>query len=367
MNKISELRNILTKSFPWNKARLTCFTQMLVALFSIRSVNLEKLATAMQGRAQISSNYRRLQRFFAEVTLDYDLIARWIFSYFIPAGEKVYLTIDRTNWCFGKQPINVMMLAIAYEGIAIPLFWKVLPKDGTSNTPERIALVERFIQCVGTTCIAGLLADREFIGKTWFQWLSDQKIPFCIRLKENFTVRVFNGKGRAVAYLFRDLQAKTQKTYENYVKIFGITLRVSAGKNEKGELLIIASNVFTTTAVSVYLRRWEIECLFGALKTHGFYFEETHLTYPDRIEKLLALLAVGFSWAHKVGEWHVTQQPMIYKKHPDGTLRPQHSFFRRGLDCICHILLNFQQKYSVFREIIRNIKRCAYPSQERTV
>ena len=35
--------------------------------------------------------------------------------------------------------------------------------------------------------------------------------------------------------------------------------------------------------------RWEIETLFGCLKTRGFDFECTHVVEPERVQKLVAL------------------------------------------------------------------------------
>ncbi|WP_265578869.1 hypothetical protein [Psychrobacter sanguinis] len=35
---------------------------------------------------------------------------------------KVTLTIDRTNWKWGKSNLNIFMLGVVYKGIAIPLY-----------------------------------------------------------------------------------------------------------------------------------------------------------------------------------------------------------------------------------------------------
>ncbi|CAM0816742.1 transposase [Acinetobacter baumannii] len=58
--------------------------------------------------------------------------------------DKVQLTLDRTNWKWGKRDINILMLAIVYRGIAIPIVWTLLNKRGNSDTKERIALIQRF-------------------------------------------------------------------------------------------------------------------------------------------------------------------------------------------------------------------------------
>src|SRR3954464_6901464 len=74
------------------------------------------------------------------------------------------LALDRTCWTFGRYDINILMLAIIHKGIAIPVMWDVLGRAGTSTTAQRSALLSRFCAVFGETAIAGLIADREFIG-----------------------------------------------------------------------------------------------------------------------------------------------------------------------------------------------------------
>lgn len=57
--------------------------------------------------------------------------------------------MDRTNWRWGKSDINILMLSVVYKGIALPIFWSLLPKFGNSDTQERIDLMKRFISRFG--------------------------------------------------------------------------------------------------------------------------------------------------------------------------------------------------------------------------
>jgi hypothetical protein len=93
--------------------------------------------------------------------------------------------MDRTNWRWGKKDINILMLAVAYKGAAIPIYWMLLNKKSNSSTLERKVLVNRFIKQFGKKHILGLLVDREFIGKKWFEWLKAQEIDFVIRIKKD--------------------------------------------------------------------------------------------------------------------------------------------------------------------------------------
>ena len=57
------------------------------------------------------------------------------------------------------------------------------------------------------------------------------------------------------------------------------------------------------------------------------------------IKKMMALLAIGFCWAHQTGEWRAHNKPIRMCKHHDN-LRPQNSYLRYGLDYIREIIIN---------------------------
>ncbi len=364
MNKVSELQRILGDNLVWNKARLDCFARMLIGLFAVRSVNLSEIAVAFPSKAEVNSRYKRLQRFFAKFKIDYTIIARFIFKLFFSNTQKVYLTIDRTNWYWGKQKINIFMLGIAYEGIAIPLFWTCLPKAGSSNIKEQKALIERFIKNFSASQILGLLGDREFGSSGLFKWLNRKNIPFYIRIKEGSMARINKKKLFTAKKIFNDLKPKTHKIFDMAVDVFGQRVFLAGSRSEKGELMIIATNKHPKNAIPIYLRRWEIECLFSALKGRGFRFEETHMTTLERVEKLMVLLAIGFCWAHKVGEWKATtKKPIIIKRHRDSN-RPQNSFFRYGLDFIRDLIISPCGKLWQFKKILA-ISFNIYPQMER--
>ncbi|KTD32923.1 transposase [Legionella nautarum] len=354
MNKISELKSILGENLPWNKARLDCFVKMLLALFVVRTVNLSEIAVAFSSKAELSSRYKRLQRFFAQFKIDYTIFARLIFKLFFSNTQKIYLTIDRTNWYWGKQKINIFMLGVAYEGISIPLFWSCLPKAGSSNIKEQKALINRFLKCFGSSQIIGLLGDREYGSGGLFNWLNKNNIPFYIRIKEGSMVHIKKKKLFTVKKIFRELNPKEHRVFDMAVELFGQRVFIAGSRSEKGELMIVATNRLPKNAISIYLRRWEIECLFHALKGRGFRFEETHMTTLERVEKLMALLALGMCWAHKIGEWKARKKSIKINRHRESN-RPQNSFFRYGLDFIRDLLINPCNKISQFRVCISEL------------
>ncbi len=114
-------------------------------------------------------------------------------------------------------------------------------------------------------------------------------------------------------------------------KIYLSALRLS-----DGELLIVATDRLLKDPIAHYGQRWEIETLFGCLKSKGFNFEDTHIVDPERIGKLLALLTVAFCWVHKIGEWRHEEKAIPIKKHG----RKAQSWFRYGLDYLRDVLMN---------------------------
>jgi len=358
MKYINELRDILGDHFNWHKSRLDCFTQMLLALFTVRSVNLSEIAVAMQDKTSKCTRDKRVYRFFRYFEFDFNCIAKWLYYLMFSEHEKVYIAIDRTNWYWGKAKINIFMLSICYEGIAIPIFWRLLRKAGTSNAKEQQQLIERFIHCFGKERIQSVLGDREFANKGFIGWLNQNDIPFHIRIKEGTNVWIKKKKFKRAGQLFCCLSTMEHRAFGMRVSVFGQTLFLAGSKNERDELMIVATNQPPKTAIAIYLRRWEIETLFCSLKSKGWQLENTHITDIKRLEKLVALLAVAFVWAHRIGEFEAKQKPIPWKKLRRQK-RPQNSFFRLGLDSLRDLITSFNMSYRKFKKYLK----CLVPEQ----
>ncbi|HXG86051.1 MAG TPA: transposase [Pyrinomonadaceae bacterium] len=103
---------------------------------------------------------------------------------------------------------------------------------------------------------------------------------------------------------------------------------VTGRKRVDGELLILISNEPSSEMIAEYRRRWQIETLFGCLKSRGFDLEQTHLQESERLEKLLGLLALAICWSWLAGEKLSQSKPFATKRHGRGAK----SIFRLGLD-----------------------------------
>jgi hypothetical protein len=138
-----------------------------------------------------------------------------------------------------------------------------------------------------------------------------------------------------------------RKRIENYpIVLWGHRLFVSVEhKKEAKKPMIVVSNREFASPLKLYRWRWGIESLFECLKTRGFRMEETHMTDPAKIEKLLFILAIAVCWAYKIGELQVRKVPIPVKKHG----RKLKSIFRLGLDLIRRAL--FREDESFLQEL----------------
>jgi hypothetical protein len=123
----------------------------LVGLLAERTINLAWIAQTMPTDAQPESNRKRIQRFLDDARATPTAFARIIAAY-LPARPWI-LAIDRTNWFWGKTPLNLLVLAVVEQGVAIPLLWIPLPREGASDTTQRIALLCQFLTLFGRTRI----------------------------------------------------------------------------------------------------------------------------------------------------------------------------------------------------------------------
>ena len=133
-------------------------------------------------------------------------------------------------------------------------------------------------------------------------------------------------------------------------KMWGMDLYLSGCRLKDGEYLILVSPESCEKSHEEYKKRWSVETLFGALKSRGFNLEDTRLQDSERLSRLLALLALAFTWAFVVGLWEASVKELKLKKHG----YPPKSIFRCGLNILCRLVTKFERfDLVVWRKVIK--------------
>lgn len=160
-------------------------------------------------------------------------------------------------------------------------------------------------------------------------------------MRNNFWVtNPRTGQKNKAIWLFSNLKINQFKFHDNIVYVNNVLCYISGSKvfskEGKPEFQIIISFNNPQRANTLYKERWHIESAFKGLKSSGFNFEDTHLTDPERVQKLLALVIIAYTLVYIIGIELNRIKPIIIKKHD----RRAKSLMVYGLDYTSNVLFN---------------------------
>ncbi len=346
ISKIFEKMDMLMPLKPINLARKKFMTLFVEGLIKGRSVQFIEVANHMSTEAKTDSNLRRIQDFIANYALDYEQIAL-LLCCFLPAKGQITLAIDRTNWQFGECDINFLVISAYCQGAAIPLWFELLEdkQGGNSNEQERIRVMKSCLKLLSNRSVA-VLADREFVGSSWIEYLFASQIDFYIRLRCNTLVSKDGQTRHATDWL-----GERKKCLLDGVEVHGhwVSLAIKRLNSKDDEYLIVMTNTYAYRALGMYQLRWSIETFFQSIKQRGFRIEDTHLNDLERLRKLFALVAIAFTICLHIGRWSDQhQKPIEIKNHG----YKANSFFRHGLECWRSALRTMSHELNLFIRVI---------------
>ena len=331
---IAALKRTLSPHFGLSDSRVETMALLVTGMISARTVNLSHIASTRSTGSLVASTYRRLQRFFQHVDLGPDWSAP-LTAKLLDLSGSWHLVLDRTQWQVGGRDVNFLVLAAVTPRFRIPLIWSVIDGRGCSDTEQRILLMRRYLKLFDVSSIRLLLADREFGGSEWIEFLAKTGIPFAIRLKGD--IRVTSEAGHDLTLAAHLGSRARTRFFRGRLGAGGRgapLLNFALKRLEGGTLLAVVSNRPAAAALKAYARRWGIECMFGDAKTRGLNMEDTRLTCPRKLDLLMGLVALAIAWAARTA---------IALTWPNAPRRASHgyrrkSWFRTGFDQLRHLL-----------------------------
>ncbi len=331
------LYSILYTFLDWHPARIATFGDLIWGVVKAKTVKIKELAIHVSSKGNLHAKIVRIERLLLEQEINFTVIGKIIVKLMQPLG-KLMIAIDRTNWKFGSSNLNFFVAAVVYGSISIPIAWLLLDKKGNSSTAERKKLIEQIVEIVSKDRIEIILADREFVGKKWLEYLNTDQIPFAIRVKKNEQMKHPNGGKMKFSKYFSGMQKGDMKTANT--KLYGILIKVTCLQLEK-ELLLVVSNVaIGEAALIAYKQRWSIERTFKSLKTSGFNIEDTHMTDQEKLRKLFAITSLSLAICVIAGEIKNNIRPIKIKKHG----RKLYSLFTYGFDWLKEYFYNLKNQ-----------------------
>jgi hypothetical protein len=316
------------------------FLNILINILQeIKEVSIEKIATALPLPILFHSRRKKLQRFLSLPILNvkelwFPIIKEWLSQNFLP-NQNIYLAIDRTNW----ERQNLIIVSMIYDKRAIPVYFELLPKLGSSNLIEQQAVLEQTLPLF-REYKAVVLGDREFCSVRLANWLMEKDVEFCLRLKKNENIEGEDGNWNELSSLGLKpgtsifiSNVKVTKTHQ----ISGFNI---AGKWQKKvrnyvaeEGWFILTNMSNhSDAIAAYKLRFNIEEMFRDFKSGGYNMEDTNVE-GLRFISLVLMISLAYSLATFQGKVIKQKgvQKYIARVKEYGRIQRRHSSFYIGL------------------------------------
>jgi len=349
---------------------------LITVLQSIKKVSLEALSNALPIPITFESRRKRLQRFLSLPNLSikkiwFPIVTAWLSTYFEPQ-KIIYLAIDRTNWgC-----INLFMVSVIWDKRSFPIYFELLSKMGSSNLDEQKTILSEVLPLFNRYHVC-VLGDREFCSVKLANWLCEQKIYFCLRLKKNHFIEretdiwlELNDLGLfpGISFFLKGVKVTKTKGLRGFNlackwkrKILGVAPE---------EAWFILTNLDTLeSAISAYKKRFDIEEMFRDFKKGGYNLEDTKVS-GERLISIILLISIAYTSATIQGQEIKRKgvQKYVGRIKEYGRTERRHSSFYIGL--YGHNWVNFTESCDeLVTELLRlnPNKRKYYQQGERAM
>ena len=166
-----------------SRSELLFLALLINVLQHLKQVSLEKIANALPLPILFESRRKKVQRFLSQPNLNipniwFPILQNWLADNFT-GNQTLYLVIDRTKW----ERKNLLMISLVYDHRAIPIYFEALGKFGNSDFSVQSQLFSQVLPLFKNYRVV-VLGDREFCSVKLANWLREQGVQFCLRLKK---------------------------------------------------------------------------------------------------------------------------------------------------------------------------------------
>jgi len=334
---------------------------LIVCLLENNKAHLSKLGEYLyDNRTKIMTPIQRIRRFLSNPKISPSHTVKPLIYLMRPLLEKlpeIILIVDRTDWEKRQQHINILSVAVSYKGRALPLYWMVFGKKGSSSLEQWkqvlfpvIIVLEQMSWLSDKQIHIHVVADREFASPKLAEWLNTlYNVAVTLRIKANMYLIGEDTKETKVASLIRKMKKGSRHILYNQLltkdSSFKMNVLLTWDEDYDEPLVVATTAEKPATVDNTYEQRFNIEHMHKDWKSNAFDLEKTRVTDPKRIETLL--IPIAFAYILCVLEGEQKEQDGEVRTPPKGKQRMV-SLFLSGLRAISRYLQ---------RESLRQFKR----------
>jgi hypothetical protein len=281
-------------------------SEACAAMIHVQSVNTSKICDALPDAPKnVHEREQWLFRLLSNESFDEaDAIGSFACAELALAsqnGQRPVLCMDQTE--LGDKHA-ILMLALRVGERAVPLAWHVEKGEANIGSAEQIKLLETVSSWLPLGAKPILMGDRFYPSVALFSWLRAHEFSWRIRLKSTTELSCSNGAVGSVG----DLAAiyKHKDFFDSEAAIFSAASPTGIGWIwDKGhaEGWAVAMDCKATRASTLdYGCRWSIEPMFSDFKSRGFDLQSSQMRLPERLSKMVMLVAVAMRVCMAAGD-----------------------------------------------------------------
>ena len=289
---------------------------LVATMLSERSANLMDLAAALPRPAErIDMRYQWITRLLANPWVECDAVMRPFAEEAIrhagAAGGTVVLILDQSRISARHQ---MLVLAVRVGERALPLAWRVRATQGAIGFAEQRELLTRVAAWLPPGGRVVLMGDRFYGTPDLIALCRALGWDWRLRLKQDLLVFEAGGETTLADCFARGDHMLSGVELTGKRVVTNIAMVHEPGHPEPW--IVALSAAPTVHRAFDYGLRWGIEAMFSDFKSRGFGLEDSQIRHPDRLARLLLVMALALHWAVSTGMWEATHQPPPAEKKP---------------------------------------------------
>lgn len=284
-----------------HKPHIKGLADLTASMLACRSVNTSDLLSVLPRRTQdADSRYRYINRWLKNPLIDPLAVMRGfvpeILGVAASSGQTVVLAMDQSKISDGFE---CLMISLRIGERAIPVAWKVKRTQGGIGFEEQRPLLDAVAAMVPEGLSVLLAADRFYGTPSLIRWCRERGWKYRIRLRSNLILCHEGGEITTGDAAKAGMTALTDARLNESGVVTHIGILHEEGHKEPW--IIAMDEPPSKGRVLDYGMRWAIEPMFSDFKSRGFNVTKTQLKHPDRIERLILIVAMAYYWAVSTG------------------------------------------------------------------
>lgn len=275
--------------------RLTTMAAFISGIIGSKSCQLPKVSSNVADGTKPESRNKKFHRLIKNDRFEYD-------TFFLPYATALLSCLGQSTLAFVIDGSTVarncitLVASVVYKSRALPICW-ITVKGGKGHLSEElhIQLVEQLHQVVPDSITLIFLGDGEFDGANLLKTLKGYNWLFSCRTSKN-RLLIENEEQFSLRHI--------DPGSEEYFRIPDVSLRdhpdfqcdaILWWQRTYKEPVYLFTNINPACEATYwYKKRFRIETMFSDKKSRGFHLHKSHISDPERVDRLMMVASLAY-------------------------------------------------------------------------